>query len=119
MSAVGVTKLRVAVLAPVSWRVPPRHYGPWEQFASLLTEGLAAKGGVHGGPPGVREAVCCLKRLEAGHKLDTVIGLSGVHFYLAGQRDFDTFMRQSAQGTVHVIAGAAWTREVAGLLPKL
>ena len=36
--------LRVAVLAPVSWRVPPRHYGPWEQFASLLTEGLVAKG---------------------------------------------------------------------------
>ena len=38
------TPLRVAVLAPVSWRVPPRHYGPWEQFASLLTEGLVAKG---------------------------------------------------------------------------
>ena len=36
--------LRVAMLAPVSWRVPPRHYGPWEQFASLLTEGLVAKG---------------------------------------------------------------------------
>jgi glycosyltransferase involved in cell wall biosynthesis len=39
-----VTPLRVAVLAPVSWRVPPRHYGPWEQFASLLTEGLVARG---------------------------------------------------------------------------
>jgi glycosyltransferase involved in cell wall biosynthesis len=36
--------LRVAVLAPVSWRVPPRSYGPWEQFASLLTEGLVARG---------------------------------------------------------------------------
>src|SRR4051794_41345297 len=36
--------LRVAVLAPVAWRVPPRHYGPWEQFASLLTEGLVARG---------------------------------------------------------------------------
>jgi glycosyltransferase involved in cell wall biosynthesis len=32
------------VLAPISWRVPPRHYGPWEQFASLLTEGLVARG---------------------------------------------------------------------------
>jgi glycosyltransferase involved in cell wall biosynthesis len=32
------------VLAPVSWRVPPRHYGPWELFASLLTEGLVARG---------------------------------------------------------------------------
>jgi glycosyltransferase involved in cell wall biosynthesis len=35
---------RVAVLAPISWRVPPRHYGPWELFASLLTEGLVARG---------------------------------------------------------------------------
>ncbi|MFW2381853.1 MAG: glycosyltransferase family 4 protein [Acidimicrobiales bacterium] len=37
-------RLRVAVLAPISWRVPPRHYGPWEQFTSLLTEGLVARG---------------------------------------------------------------------------
>ena len=36
--------LHVAVLAPIAWRVPPRHYGPWEQFASLLTEGLVARG---------------------------------------------------------------------------
>ncbi|HET9442452.1 MAG TPA: glycosyltransferase family 4 protein [Acidimicrobiales bacterium] len=36
--------LRVAVLAPISWRVPPRHYGPWELFASLLTEGLVERG---------------------------------------------------------------------------
>jgi glycosyltransferase involved in cell wall biosynthesis len=35
---------RVAVLAPIAWRVPPRHYGPWELFASLLTEGLVARG---------------------------------------------------------------------------
>jgi glycosyltransferase involved in cell wall biosynthesis len=36
--------MRVAVLAPIAWRVPPRHYGPWELFASLLTEGLVARG---------------------------------------------------------------------------
>jgi glycosyltransferase involved in cell wall biosynthesis len=36
--------LRVAILAPISWRVPPRHYGPWEQFVSLLTEGLVRRG---------------------------------------------------------------------------
>jgi glycosyltransferase involved in cell wall biosynthesis len=36
--------LRIAVLAPIAWRVPPVHYGPWEQFASLLTEGLVARG---------------------------------------------------------------------------
>lgn len=35
---------RLAIIAPISWRVPPRHYGPWEQFASLLTEGLVARG---------------------------------------------------------------------------
>ena len=34
----------MAVLAPIAWRTPPRHYGPWEQFASLLTEGLVAAG---------------------------------------------------------------------------
>ena len=36
--------MRIAVLAPISWRVPPRHYGPWEQFVSLLTEGLVSRG---------------------------------------------------------------------------
>ena len=32
------------MLAPVAWRTPPRHYGPWEPVASLLTEGLVARG---------------------------------------------------------------------------
>ncbi|HSB87625.1 MAG TPA: glycosyltransferase family 4 protein [Ilumatobacteraceae bacterium] len=36
--------LRIGVLAPISWRTPPRHYGPWELFASLLTEGLVELG---------------------------------------------------------------------------
>ena len=36
--------MRIAVLAPISWRVPPRHYGPWELFSSILTEGLVARG---------------------------------------------------------------------------
>ncbi len=40
----AAAKLRVGVLAPIAWRVPPRHYGPWEQFASLLTEGLVDRG---------------------------------------------------------------------------
>lgn len=39
-----MTSLKIAVLAPVAWRTPPRHYGPWEQIASNLTEGLAASG---------------------------------------------------------------------------
>ncbi|RFS22043.1 glycosyltransferase family 4 protein [Chitinophaga silvatica] len=36
--------MKIAVLSPVAWRTPPLHYGPWEQMASNLTEGLAAKG---------------------------------------------------------------------------
>ena len=36
--------LRIGMLAPIAWRVPPRHYGPWERVVSLLTEGLVASG---------------------------------------------------------------------------
>ena len=36
--------VRVGILAPISWRVPPRHYGPWERVVSLLTEGLVERG---------------------------------------------------------------------------
>ena len=36
--------MRVGMLAPISWRVPPRHYGPWERVVSLLTEGLVERG---------------------------------------------------------------------------
>ena len=32
------------MLSPIAWRTPPQHYGPWELFASLLTEGLVALG---------------------------------------------------------------------------
>jgi len=36
--------MRIAMLAPIAWRVPPRHYGPWEQVVWLLTEGLVERG---------------------------------------------------------------------------
>lgn len=36
--------LRIGMLAPISWRTPPRHYGPWELVTSLLTEALVARG---------------------------------------------------------------------------
>ena len=36
--------MKVAVLAPVAWRTPPRHYGPWEQIASNIAEGLVKQG---------------------------------------------------------------------------
>ena len=37
-------KRKVAVLSPVAWRTPPRHYGAWETVASNITEGLIARG---------------------------------------------------------------------------
>jgi glycosyltransferase involved in cell wall biosynthesis len=36
--------VKVALLGPVAWRTPPRHYGPWELVTSLLAEGLVARG---------------------------------------------------------------------------
>jgi len=36
--------MKIAVLSPVAWRTPPRHYGPWEQVASNLAEGLVKEG---------------------------------------------------------------------------
>ena len=36
--------MRIAMLSSISWRTPPRGYGPWEQVTSLLTEALVASG---------------------------------------------------------------------------
>jgi glycosyltransferase involved in cell wall biosynthesis len=36
--------LRIAMLAPISWRTPPRNYGPWELVTSLLNDALLARG---------------------------------------------------------------------------
>jgi len=38
------SSLRVAMLGPISWRTPPRHYGPWELVVSNLTECLVELG---------------------------------------------------------------------------
>lgn len=35
--------MKVAVLSPIAWRTPPVKYGPWEQVASNLVEGLVEK----------------------------------------------------------------------------
>ncbi|MFC1738168.1 glycosyltransferase family 4 protein [Planctomycetota bacterium] len=35
---------RIAILAPVAWRTPPRAYGAWETVAGNITEGLVARG---------------------------------------------------------------------------
>lgn len=36
--------MKIAVLSPIAWRTPPTEYGPWEQVASNITEGLVRKG---------------------------------------------------------------------------
>jgi glycosyltransferase involved in cell wall biosynthesis len=36
--------MRVAMLAPIAWRTPPRTYGPWELVTSMLTEALVERG---------------------------------------------------------------------------
>jgi len=36
--------MKIAILAPICWRTPPRHYGPWEQVASNIAEGLVRRG---------------------------------------------------------------------------
>ena len=40
----GLEGARIAILSPVAWRTPPRHYGPWEQIASSVCEGMVQKG---------------------------------------------------------------------------
>jgi len=39
-----IKDIKIAILAPIAWRTPPREYGPWELIASNLTEGLVDNG---------------------------------------------------------------------------
>lgn len=36
--------MKAAILSPACWRTPPRKYGPWEQVASNIAEGLIKRG---------------------------------------------------------------------------
>ena len=35
--------MKIAILSPIAWRTPPVKYGPWEQVASNVAEGLIEK----------------------------------------------------------------------------
>lgn len=36
--------MKIAVLSSVAWQTPPEHYGPWEQVAYNIAEGVSDKG---------------------------------------------------------------------------
>jgi len=36
--------MKIAILSSLAWRTPPRKYGPWEQVASNIAEGMIEKG---------------------------------------------------------------------------
>ncbi|MRT92261.1 glycosyltransferase family 4 protein [Ancylomarina sp. 16SWW S1-10-2] len=36
--------MKIAILSPIAWRTPPLKYGPWEQVASNIAEGLIEQG---------------------------------------------------------------------------
>lgn len=36
--------IKIALISPIAWRTPPKHYGPWENVVSLLCEGLVKRG---------------------------------------------------------------------------
>lgn len=61
-------------------------------------------------------------RLEAGHELDTVIGLHALHYVLAGNADFGAFM-QRIRGSAITLSTrdhvAAWTAGLDNAAPHL
>lgn len=57
--------MKVAVLSPVAWRTPPEHYGPWEQVAYNIAEGIAKKG--------IDVTLFATKNSSSGLKYDGVI----------------------------------------------
>ena len=88
--------MKIAILSPVAWRTPPRHYGPWEQIASNIAEGLVKKG--------VKEILLIAQELtyygldlykrralpELLHRLADIPGLHWIRLHYAYPRDFPT-----------------------------
>ena len=61
-------------------------------------------------------------RLGAGHSLDGVVGLHAVHFVLAGNRDFSTFMQRIRGNTIALTSrehAASWTSAADNTRPQV
>ncbi len=52
-------------------------------------------------------------RLQGGYALDTIVGLSGLHYQLAGRQDFDTFMREVRGVSAISLDRASWAQSSA------
>lgn len=39
-----LSNMKIAILSPIAWRTPPLKYGPWEQVASNIAEGMVEQG---------------------------------------------------------------------------
>lgn len=49
-------------------------------------------------------------RFEGGYAMHTIVGLSGLHFHLAGQQDFDSFMREVRGVSAVSLDRASWAQ---------
>ena len=64
---------RIAILAPVAWRTPPRAYGAWETVAGNITEGLVARGWknvTYWNSPGYAEYALRISTTKPPEKID-------------------------------------------------
>lgn len=110
-------------------KAPPRQWLDLVAFAAAVESAIAASNGEkgivvpdHGLPQDfatdtlrkLRRAFSLAAarqfiRLDAGHVVDTVIGLSGVHYLASGERDFDHFARDLLGDLPQAPARAAWS----------
>jgi hypothetical protein len=110
-------------------KAPPRQHLDLVGFAAAVDAALAASDGEsaivmpeHGVPvkmsaDGLRKlrrafshaAARQFTRLDAGHTVETVFGLSGLHYQASGERDFDAFARQVLGDALTETARASWS----------
>ena len=110
-------------------KAPPRQHLDLVGFAAAVEAALAASAGEdatvmpeHGMPikmsaDGLRKmrrafshaAARQFTRLDAGHTVETVFGLSGLHYQASGERDFDAFARQVLGEALTETTRASWS----------